>query len=68
MLITPKRLFQIGKRYNVDSGQAWGVGVSVLKKFFLPTNKPNNLFVYNAGGRLSIAFVYMGRNDKKAGY
>ncbi len=38
MSITPKRLFQIGKRYNVDSGQAWGVGVSELKKF-LPAHK-----------------------------
>jgi hypothetical protein len=34
MSITLKRLFQIGKRHNVDSGQAWGVGVSELKKFF----------------------------------
>ncbi len=66
MSIDLKRLFQIWERCNVDSGQAWGVGVSVLKKFFLPTNKPNNLFVYNTGGRLSIAFVYMGRDDIKS--
>ncbi len=66
MSITLKRLFQIWERCDVDSGQAWGVGVSVLKKFFLPTDKPNNLFVYNTGGWLSIAFVYMGRDDKKS--
>ncbi len=41
------------------------MGVSELKKFFLPTDKPNNLFVYNSGGRLNIAFVFMGRDDKK---
>jgi hypothetical protein len=66
MSITLKRLFQIWERRKIDSGQAWGVGVSVLKKFFLPTDKPNNLIVYNAGGRLGIAFVYMGRDDKKS--
>jgi hypothetical protein len=35
-------------------GQAWGGGLIREKSIFLPTSKPNNLFVYNAGGRLDI--------------
>jgi hypothetical protein len=54
MSTTLKRLFQIWKRHNVDSGQAWGVGLICEKSIYLPIGKPNNLIVYNAGDRLDI--------------